>query len=485
VQDLYLTLTTLLMLSAGFLAPFIMTLAYVWVDIFTPQLVSNGFLSGLPVALIFGGAAVATYLVKDRRDPPKINSVLILQLCLAVWITFTTFAIARNADAAYDKWINVIKVVLFAAFIPYAIRTRVQIEAFVLIYLLSISAHIIPWGVKTFLTGGGYGLSLGLLRSNTAMLAESSTVSTVGVMIVPLILVMRKNSLLLPKGRITNAASFGVIALGLVASVGTFARTGLVAAGVGFIAMWLRAKRKVLFTIMALIMGGIMFSVTSDKWDARISTVADYQNENSALVRVLVWQWTWNFAQSNPLGGGFLAFIGNRIEIPSADGGPATFQYSRAYHNMFFSVLGDHGFPGLGLYVGMLSAALVSLHRARKLTHKLPEHLWCAELAQAVQVSLITMMAGGFFVEIDWTPLVWYLVSMSVCLSQYALRVTARVLVDPYGRPLAGSQGGARAVLPEAAISGTLVPGTGRPGAASPARAGVPAQVPAMRRSFP
>ncbi len=444
MQDLYLILATLLMLSAGFLAPFIMTLAYVWVDIFTPQLVSNGYLNSIPVALIFALAAFATYLVKDRRDPPKVNAVLILQLCLAVWITITTFTLARNPAFAYDKWTNVIKVVLFAAFIPYVIRTRVQIEAFVLVYLLSIAAHIMPWGMKTFLTGGGYGLSLGLLRSNSAMLAESSTVSTVGVMIVPLILVMRKNSILIPKGRITNIASFGVIVLGLVAAVGTFARTGLVAAGVGFISMWLRAKRKILFTIMALIMGGIMYSVTSDRWEARVSSVADYQNESSAMARVLVWQWTLKFVQSNPLGGGFLAYIGNVIEFPSENGQPPMIQTSRAYHNMFFSVLGDHGFPGLALYVGMLGAALVALQKARRLTHKLEEHVWCAELAQAVQVGLVTMMAGGFFVEIDWTPLVWYLVTMSVCLSQYAIRVTAKVPVDPFARRPAPELGPAK-----------------------------------------
>jgi probable O-glycosylation ligase (exosortase A-associated) len=267
------------------------------------------------------------------------------------------------------------------------------------------------------------------------MLAESSTVSTVGVMIVPLILVMRKNSILLPKGRIANVGSLIVIALGLVASVGTFARTGLVAAGVGFGAMWLRAKRKILFTIMALLMGAVMYSVTSDRWEARISTVADYQTESSAYVRVLVWQWTWKFVQSNPLGGGFLAYVGNVIDIPAEGGSPATVQYSRAYHNMFFSVLGDHGYPGLILYVWMLAAALLSLQKARRLTYKLPDHAWCAELSQAVQVALVTMMAGGFFVEIDWTPLVWYLVTMSVCLSQYALRVSEKVIVDPFARP--------------------------------------------------
>jgi O-antigen ligase len=187
--------------------------------------------------------------------------------------------------------------------------------------------------------------------------------------------------------------------------------------------MWLRARQKVLFTIMALIMGGVMFSVTSDKWTERISTVKDYQSESSAAARLAVWKWTWSFAQSNPFGGGFLAYIGNQIVLPTEEGQPPEVQNSRAYHNMFFSVLGDHGYPGIALYVGVLVSALMAFRKARKLTAKLEEHVWCADLAQAGQVALVTMMAGGMFVEIDWTPLVWYIVSLSVCLQQYAIRV--------------------------------------------------------------
>ena len=446
MQDLMLVLSSVLILSVGFLEPFIMTLGYVWVDIFTPQLVSNGILSTLPVALIFGAAAVATYLLRDRKDPPKMNAITVLILALTAWMTLSLLW-SGQPDPAYFRWSVAIKVALFAAFVPYSIRTRVQIEALILVYLVSIAGHVIPWGLKTFITGGGYGLSLGLLRSNAASLAESSTVSGVGIMIVPMMLAMQRNSILIPRTRLTLLGTVGVIILCLVAAIGTFARTAIVSIGVTAIAMFLRSKRKILFIVAAVILGGIMFSVTSDRWTARISTVEDYTSEGSAMGRVLVWQWTLNFVQSHPFGGGFMTYLGDRIEFPATDGSPPMVSFGKAYHNIFFSILGDLGFPGLVMYLGLIGASLLAAVRARKLTLKLEEHVWCADMAQAVQVALLTICATGMFVDISISPILWYLFPISACLHQYALRVSS-------GQRTAGS----RSFVPGPLAPAPLVP---------------------------
>jgi len=49
-------------LVLGFGAPFVFSLGYIWVDMFTPQNVSY-YLSSIPVALIMGGAAFASYFL--------------------------------------------------------------------------------------------------------------------------------------------------------------------------------------------------------------------------------------------------------------------------------------------------------------------------------------------------------------------------------------------------------------------------------------
>ena len=426
MQDLFLLLATVLFLAAGFTTPFVMTLGYLWVDIFTPQDVSESILSGQPIAFIFGACAVGVYLLRDRREMPRLNPITVVQLLILVWITCTTqWAVAPGT--AEWRYGVASKMCLFAAFLPYAIRSRVQIEAMVLVYVFAICGHLIPWGMKTFVTGGGYNQSLGLLRVNAALLAESSTVSGIAVAIVPLLLWASTWSILLPKHWSRKYGIFAVIAVSLVGAIGTFARTALVAFAVGGAAMFLRSRRKVLFIVGAVVLGGVMFSVTSDRWLDRISTVQDYQSETSAAVRLLVWEWAWNFAQSHPFGGGFWAFVTNRIEIPGVNGGAPTIQFSRAYHNIYFGVLADQGYPGFVLYMSMIVAVLFALQRTRKLTRATEEHRWCADLAQALQITIVTMLATGMFVEIGWSPIVWYLFSMAVCLREYARRVAGPV----------------------------------------------------------
>lgn len=424
MQDLVILLATICFLSAGLMVPFVLALGYVWVDIFGPHLISASLLTGQPVAFIMGAAAVTMYLVKDRKSPPKFTAITACQLLLCVWVTLTTmWAVAP--DTSWMRLDQSLKVALFATFLPYAIRTRVQIEALLIVYLFSIAAHTVPWGVKTFLSGGGYDRSLGLGTTAGSLLQESSTVSAVCVMVIPLLLVLRKDSILLPKGKLREYGLLVLVILGPVAAIGTFARTALVAFAVTGSFMWVRSRRKVLSLVSTLILGGIAFSVTSDKWLARINTINDYQADTSANVRVLVWEWALKFLASHPFGGGFWVWVTNRIELPTTPGSAPMFQTARAFHNVFIALLAEHGYIGFLLYVGMLVATLVALQQAQKITRDLPEHTWCADLAKALQVSIITMYAAGLFVEIGWTPLIWYLISMAVCLREYARRVGA------------------------------------------------------------
>ena len=52
------------------------------------------------------------------------------------------------------------------------IRSRIQIEAFAQTYVLSLAANFVPFGVKTFISGGGYGTNLGLEQGNAGLSEE-------------------------------------------------------------------------------------------------------------------------------------------------------------------------------------------------------------------------------------------------------------------------------------------------------------------------
>lgn len=430
MQELALLSVTLLFMSLGLLSPFVLSLGYVWVDTLLPHRLSYSILSSLQIAFIMGASAVGVYLLKDRRSPPRITTLHVLCLLMAVWITLTT-TWAVSPINAWGKWDTSVKTVIFVLFMPFVFRTRVQIEAFVLVFTFSAAGHLLPWGLKTFLTGGGYQLSLGLMGVNSTLLAESSTVAAVTVMFIPLLLWMKSHSLIIPwpKMRLWLASSMTVIYI--VANIGTFARTGLIAFGVVGSAMLLKTKRKFLFIFLATLLGGVAFYFMSDRWTARISTISDYQNEGSALVRLLVWKWTINFATSHPFGGGFNSYVINILPTGVGENGETTYAYGRAFHNIYMAALGEHGYPGLALYIAILVLSLVTMQRSISKTKGHPELVWAADLCRALQIGLLVLMACGNFVDISFSFLVWNLVAFALCVNAHVTQVLKSKLALP------------------------------------------------------
>ncbi len=424
MRDLAIILTYVSFLTLGTMAPFVLSLGYVWVDLFGPQYLGWSPLSFIPVAFVMGAAAVAAYLLLDRRAPPRITLPTLLFLGIGLWITATT-SWAAVPEAGWAKWDVAFKALMFAAFIPFVVRSRVQIEAFAHVYVFSMAAHILPWAVKTVISGGGYGQSLGLVGSNVIWLSESSAVATIGIMLLPLLLTLRRHSLLLPRGRVRDLVYLGTAYGGLFASIGTFARTAIVGLGVLGAAMFLRSKRKGAFLLASAVVGAGLFAVTSDKWTERISTIEDYASEGSAQVRILVWRWTLGYVAQHPFGGGFRVWMTNRIVIDSSNPSlPAQEQVGRAFHNIFFAVLGEHGYPGLVLYGLLIVVLFASLGRVIRLTARQPAQAWAHDLAKALQITMAVLLACGNFIDISFEPLVWYLFTMVVCLREHVRRMT-------------------------------------------------------------
>ena len=422
MRDLAIILTYVSFLTLGTMSPFVLSLGYVWVDLFGPQYLGWSPLSYIPVSFIMAVAAAAAYLLLDRRAAPRITLPPLLFLAIGLWITATT-AWAAVPTASWGKWDVAFKALMFAAFVPFVVRSRVQIEAFVHVYIFSMSADILPWAVKTVISGGGYGQSLGLVGANSIWLAESSAVATVGIMLLPLLLSLRRHSLLLPRGRVRDLVYLGTAFGGLFASIGTFARTAVGGLVVLWVSMFLRSRRKGAFLLASAAVGAGLFAVTSDKWTERISTIEDYSNEGSAQVRILMWRWTLGYVAQHPFGGGFRVWLTSHIVI---DGGgpnvPATEQTGRAFHNIFFAVLGEHGYPGLALYGLLIAALFASLGRIIKLTARQPAHEWAHDLAKALQITIAVLLTCGNFIDISFEPLVWYLFAMVVCLREYVRR---------------------------------------------------------------
>jgi putative inorganic carbon (HCO3(-)) transporter len=415
----------------GATAPFILSLGYIWVDTFRPQEVAYIILDRLPVAMIMGAAAVGGYLLLDRRDPPRLTLAGLMPALMAIWCTVTlSWAVA--GDFAWTKWDWAFKTLIFAAFLPFVIRSRVQIESMAQVYLFALAGNIIPFGIKTLISGGGYGQNLGLTSGN-AGLSEGGQLSTFCLMAVPIAYYLSKHAQLVPKHWTVKFAYLGIIVLSVVTALGTFERSALIGAGVLGIYMFMRSRQKVLFGVILAIGVAMAAYTTSSVFLTRMNSIGTYQADSSAMVRIMVWQWTIEFAATHPLGGGFNSYVVNVIELPGDGQNGPDVQHGRAFHSSYFEVLGEQGYPGLVMFLLAAGTSILALRRLTKRTRKVPHLAWCADMSDALQSGILVFMTSGAFVGIAFQPIFWYFIALSVSLREYVRRVEAlsSATVDP------------------------------------------------------
>ena len=448
MSDYYIGLVYLAFLVIGLTAPFVMILGYVWVDVFYPQVMST-IVGMLPAAMIMAVAGVGLYVFTDRRSPPRFSAHTLLVLLFAMWMTLS-LSWAEVPDAAYDKWDWAFKTVVFSVFLPYVLRSRVQIEAFLQVFLFALTLHMLPRGVKEILSGSGYGRDLGVINNNSLLL-ESSTLAMVSIAVIPIILWLRTHSLLIPKSRFRDFGYYGMVAVAVGCAISTYARTALIGFIVVAAVMFVASRRKIVFALCTVAMVIGFGAITSDSWNERISTSADYQQEDSALGRLLVWQWTLGYTAQHPFGGGFDAYRIDHIEF-AADGQRAAYAVNgKAYHNMYFEVLGELGYPGLALFGTIQLLSLIYLLNVSRRTRNKPYLLWVHDLSRACITSLLVLMACGNFIGVGFQAQLWYFMALPICLREYLHRVELLETKDPRAVTAERGRGGAMIPAPRPA----------------------------------
>ena len=422
LRSLYLTGIYLSFFVLGRATPFVLALGYLWVDTFSPQAIASSILTSIPVSLVMAVAAIGSYIVVDR-EKGRLTAMSVLLILFAVWVTMTTAFWAEVPASAWEKWNYAFKTICFAAFLPFVFRSRIQIESLMQIYLFSLMVHFLPVGVKTIISGGGYGKDLGVIGGN-ALLSEGSTLAGVSLMLIPMIFYLRKHTLIMPRSIVTQLGYSGLITLALAAAIGTYERTALIGMVVVGIGIWIRSRRKVLYGVIGVLAVMGVASATSDAWNQRISTIKHFDTEGSALGRILVWEWTLGYVAEHPLGGGFNSYKVDRVVFPPADpNDDPIIKTGIAFHSIYFEVLGEQGYVGLGIFFAIIGLALMQLQKVARLTRNIEEMLWARELAYALQVSLVTLLACGSFIGIAFQPMLYYLFALAACLHAHVRQV--------------------------------------------------------------
>jgi probable O-glycosylation ligase (exosortase A-associated) len=435
--DLALLAFVAMFLAFGAKRPFIWVLAYIYIDCVAPQKIGWGLIQAIPLSLVAFVAAFGGWLVFDSKKGTRFTLRQALIAVLLIYCACTT-TVADFPVNALAKWDWVWKALLFAIFLPLTLRTRLRFEAVVLIMVLALGTIVINGGVKTALGGGGYG-TLALLVRENAGLYEGSILSTAAVATIPLALwLARHGTIFKPDWRVWVFTA-GLVFASLLIPVGEAARTGLVCAAWLAVLMFRSAKRRFLYAALGALALALSVPFLPQSFLARMNTIEDHSEDESASTRVAVWMWTLDYVKTHPLGGGFDAYRSNSFtyKMPKVTGPPENKRITydivtdkaRAYHSSYFEMLGEQGWPGLVLWLWLQLLGVWQMERIRWRYKRTEEgtQSWQWGLATALQQAQLVYLLGAAFVGIAYLPYSFMLIGLQCGLWSYVKRTTGEM----------------------------------------------------------
>ena len=103
----------------------------------------------------------------------------------------------------------------------------------------------------------------------------------------------------------------------------------------------------------------------------------------------------------------------------------------RDAHSLYFELLEEQGFLGLGLYLLVLVGVLVNLRHIRKRWRGHPEHGALSNYAEMTQLGLYPFMVAGAFLTVAYFDLYFAFVATSVMLRRLSEEAEKAVATEP------------------------------------------------------
>jgi probable O-glycosylation ligase (exosortase A-associated) len=168
------------------------------------------------------------------------------------------------------------------------------------------------------------------------------------------------------------------VACCVVVIVGTGSRgSAIAAAAMALYYLVFLSRRKILAFIVMIGLGAAVFVAAPSSYVGRLESIAQYEEDNSALGRLQAWGAAIRMASTHPFGvgaGNFSTAYG-RLFMPGDDDNRLAYAQRRwiSAHSIYFKTTGEYGFLGLALLLWLLIGNLKDTIAIRKALAVAPE----------------------------------------------------------------------------------------------------------------
>ena len=201
----------------------------------------------------------------------------------------------------------------------------------------------------------------------------------------------------------------------------TFSRGGFV--GMLLLgAFYIKNSRNKLASLGLVALAGVLiYTLAPDSWFDRLNTIKEAGDDGSFMGRVVAWKISWLIAMDHPLFGGgphavqhLLVWNTYKPLLPLLDfiATPPPDSTPHAAHSIYFELLGDIGFVGLGIFLACVGVAIWNCRCIIRQTRNHPSLAWAADLARLSQISLVVYLVTGAALSMGYFELFYVMVAM-------------------------------------------------------------------------
>ncbi|UCV17324.1 putative O-glycosylation ligase, exosortase A system-associated [Ferribacterium limneticum] len=384
--------------------PFIGLLMWIWLGIMNPHKLTYGFAFFMPFAQVVALSTLASILFHAKKlySFPK-DRVAILLIFFVLWLGVSPL-FSFHTELEFEMWLKPIKVLFMCLVALLLVGSREQVHQVIWILALSVGFYGVKGGIFTILTAGAHRV----WGPDGTFIADNNTLALAIVMTVPLFRYLQLHS----TNKWVRLGCLAAIILCVVSAFGSQSRGAFLALTAMGSFLFIKSRNKGLIAVLVLIAIPMVLMFMPESWFARMQTMKEYEQDQSAMGRINAWWMAWNLAVDRfPIGGGFAVYALDVFARYAPD--PSNLKVA---HSIYFQILGEHGFGGLALFLLIFILSWSNGAWVVRNAKGGGELLWAYDLAAMCQVSLIGYAVGGAFLSLTYFDLPYYIVIVLIVL---------------------------------------------------------------------
>jgi len=415
MRDLLLFIIIAISIPISFFRPYFGILIWTWITFFNPHRFTWGFMYNFPVALVIAVPTLLGCLFTSSINKKFLKWETLLLLVLWIWFCITYLHAMQvplfegHLDEAKRELIRVSKVLLITFTMILLVTSHKKFKNLVIVTAMSFGVLAVKGAIFGARTGG----SSRVWGPPDSFIADNNAFGLAVNMSLPMLFFLAREE---PR-RAYRWLYYLAFACGVVSVVLTYSRGGLLGLAAVLFAIIMRSRYKVLSGFLAALAALAVITFAPPPWSDRMGGMAHGEVDNSGKQRLVAWQTSWNFAMDYPITGGSFNALPNEALFQRYQSEPLPLGFlSTAPHSIYFQMLEEQGFVGLGLYLVLVGSCWVSLAGLRRKSRRARSTQWIDSYAQMIQISLLGFLVSGAFLGLANFDLFYQLVAMVILL---------------------------------------------------------------------